>query len=211
MWSCSVTTGLTSPLGQLDGRAQYWSWRLLVAVVAFLVVVNVARADGQTLDDRVAVLEQVTGALNQENAELAVQLAEADQRIDQLEARIATLEAFAATQRAAIAAFTTLSRPSVAAANQRIARKVLAPRGWHTGRQWGCVRTLWQRESGWDHHARNPRYTFGTGKVGDLSGFASALLLLRLEDVLKGGHTFPCSPRHRHHRHQLLLTSGASF
>jgi len=27
-------------------------------------------------------------------------------------------------------------------------------------------------------HARNPRYTFGTGKVGDLAGFASALLLL---------------------------------
>ncbi|WP_253340269.1 CDF family Co(II)/Ni(II) efflux transporter DmeF [Sphingobium sp. OAS761] len=27
-------------------------------------------------------------------------------------------------------------------------------------------------------HARNPRFTFGTGKVGDLSGFASALLLL---------------------------------
>ena len=26
-------------------------------------------------------------------------------------------------------------------------------------------------------HARNPRFTFGTGKVGDLSGFASALLL----------------------------------
>ncbi|MDX3898910.1 MAG: CDF family Co(II)/Ni(II) efflux transporter DmeF [Sphingobium sp.] len=26
-------------------------------------------------------------------------------------------------------------------------------------------------------HARNPRYSFGTGKVGDLSGFASALLL----------------------------------
>ena len=26
-------------------------------------------------------------------------------------------------------------------------------------------------------HARNPRYTFGTGKVGDLSGFGSALLL----------------------------------
>lgn len=27
-------------------------------------------------------------------------------------------------------------------------------------------------------HARNPRYTFGTGKVGDLAGFASALLLM---------------------------------
>ena len=26
-------------------------------------------------------------------------------------------------------------------------------------------------------HARNPRFTFGTGKVGDLSGFASALIL----------------------------------
>ncbi|AEG49623.1 cation diffusion facilitator family transporter [Sphingobium chlorophenolicum L-1] len=27
-------------------------------------------------------------------------------------------------------------------------------------------------------HARNPRYSFGTGKVGDLSGFASALILV---------------------------------
>ncbi|KEQ54530.1 Cation transporter [Sphingobium chlorophenolicum] len=27
-------------------------------------------------------------------------------------------------------------------------------------------------------HARNPRYTFGTGKVGDLSGFTSALILV---------------------------------
>src|SRR3712207_4067359 len=26
-------------------------------------------------------------------------------------------------------------------------------------------------------HARNPRFTFGTGKVGDLAGFSSALLL----------------------------------
>lgn len=26
-------------------------------------------------------------------------------------------------------------------------------------------------------NARNPRYTFGTGKVGDLAGFASALVL----------------------------------
>ena len=40
-------------------------------------------------------------------------------------------------------------------------------------------------------HARNPRYTFGTGKVGDLSGFASALLLgvtalfIAIESVLR--------------------------
>ena len=40
-------------------------------------------------------------------------------------------------------------------------------------------------------HARNPRYTFGTGKVGDLSGFASALLLgvtavfIAVESVLR--------------------------
>ena len=27
------------------------------------------------------------------------------------------------------------------------------------------------------HHARNPRYSFGTGKVGDLAGFASAMVL----------------------------------
>ena len=27
------------------------------------------------------------------------------------------------------------------------------------------------------HHARSPRYSFGTGKVGDLGGFASALIL----------------------------------
>lgn len=40
-------------------------------------------------------------------------------------------------------------------------------------------------------HARNPRFTFGTGKVGDLSGFASALLLgvtalfIMVESVLR--------------------------
>jgi cation diffusion facilitator family transporter len=40
-------------------------------------------------------------------------------------------------------------------------------------------------------HARNPRFTFGTGKVGDLSGFASALLLgvtalfIAVESVLR--------------------------
>lgn len=40
-------------------------------------------------------------------------------------------------------------------------------------------------------HARNPRFTFGTGKVGDLSGFASALLLgvtalfILIESVLR--------------------------
>lgn len=27
------------------------------------------------------------------------------------------------------------------------------------------------------HHARDPRFTFGTGKIGDLAGFSSALLL----------------------------------
>lgn len=40
-------------------------------------------------------------------------------------------------------------------------------------------------------HARNPRFTFGTGKVGDLAGFSSALLLgvvalaIALESVLR--------------------------
>lgn len=40
-------------------------------------------------------------------------------------------------------------------------------------------------------HARNPRFTFGTGKVGDLAGFASALLLalmalfIAVESVLR--------------------------
>lgn len=29
-------------------------------------------------------------------------------------------------------------------------------------------------------HAANPRFTFGTGKVGDLAGFASALILLMI-------------------------------
>jgi multidrug efflux pump subunit AcrA (membrane-fusion protein) len=37
---------------------------------------------------------------------------------------------------------------------QAIARAMLAARGWSS--QWTCLNPLWQRESGWNHRARNP-------------------------------------------------------
>lgn len=50
--------------------------------------------------------------------------------------------------------------------------------GWHMGTHAGALGI-----SAWAYryarrHAQDPRYSFGTGKVGDLAGFASALLLL---------------------------------
>lgn len=39
---------------------------------------------------------------------------------------------------------------------KRLARQVSRSRGWHTGREWACLVTLWQHESGWRHNALNP-------------------------------------------------------
>ncbi len=50
--------------------------------------------------------------------------------------------------------------------------------GFHMATHAGALAVAAAAYSYAKRHARNPRYTFGTGKVGDLSGFASALLLL---------------------------------
>lgn len=49
--------------------------------------------------------------------------------------------------------------------------------GFHMATHAGALAVAAAAYSYAKRHARNPRYTFGTGKVGDLSGFASALLL----------------------------------
>lgn len=49
--------------------------------------------------------------------------------------------------------------------------------GFHMATHAGALAVAAMAYSYARRHARNPRYTFGTGKVGDLSGFASALLL----------------------------------
>ncbi len=49
--------------------------------------------------------------------------------------------------------------------------------GFHMATHAGALAVAAAAYSYAKRHARNPRFTFGTGKVGDLSGFASALLL----------------------------------
>jgi len=39
---------------------------------------------------------------------------------------------------------------------QALARLKVSRSGWHEGRQWQCLVTLWQRESGWRWRANNP-------------------------------------------------------
>ena len=39
---------------------------------------------------------------------------------------------------------------------QALARLKVSRSGWHEGRQWQCLVTLWQRESGWRYKANNP-------------------------------------------------------
>jgi hypothetical protein len=47
-------------------------------------------------------------------------------------------------------------RARLAAKNPRdLARAMLSQRGWGSG-QFGCLDSLWQRESGWNAHAQNP-------------------------------------------------------
>lgn len=46
-------------------------------------------------------------------------------------------------------------RGGTPAKNRQLGQWMAAKRGW-TGPQWTCLETLWTRESGWDHTARNP-------------------------------------------------------
>ena len=49
--------------------------------------------------------------------------------------------------------------------------------GFHMATHAGALTVAFLAYAFAKRHARNPRYTFGTGKVGDLAGFASALVL----------------------------------
>lgn len=49
--------------------------------------------------------------------------------------------------------------------------------GFHMATHAGALTVAFVAYAFAKRHARNPRYTFGTGKVGDLAGFASALVL----------------------------------
>jgi hypothetical protein len=49
--------------------------------------------------------------------------------------------------------------------------------GFHMGTHAGALGVAALAYSYARRHARNPRFSFGTGKVGDLAGFASALIL----------------------------------
>jgi hypothetical protein len=59
-------------------------------------------------------------------------------------------------------------RKSRAARNQAIGRSMAAKRGWK-GRQWKCLKSLWQRESHWNHKAHN-RYSGAYGIPQALPG-----------------------------------------
>ncbi|GAA1569785.1 hypothetical protein GCM10009678_60650 [Actinomadura kijaniata] len=57
---------------------------------------------------------------------------------------------------AQVAAVTAKAKKKLsrAARNKAIAKKMVAKRGW-SNRQYKCLVKLWQRESGWNHKARN--------------------------------------------------------
>ncbi|MGK5552196.1 transglycosylase SLT domain-containing protein [Actinomadura kijaniata] len=57
-------------------------------------------------------------------------------------------------QVAAVTAKAKKKKPSRAARNKAIAKKMVAKRGW-SNRQYKCLVKLWNKESGWNHKARN--------------------------------------------------------
>jgi len=64
-------------------------------------------------------------------------------------------------------------RPAVAYGSPRaIAQSMLADRGWSS--QWGCLDSLWSRESGWRVYASNPSGAYGIPQALPGSKMASA-------------------------------------
>lgn len=60
-----------------------------------------------------------------------------------------------APARAATSSAPAAASPVPAGGSRGIARGMLSSYGWGDD-QWGCLDRLWQRESGWNHRARNP-------------------------------------------------------
>ena len=49
--------------------------------------------------------------------------------------------------------------------------------GWHMASHTGALGITWLAYFFARRYVKDPRFTFGTGKIGDLAGFSSALLL----------------------------------
>jgi hypothetical protein len=47
--------------------------------------------------------------------------------------------------------------PASVAGNVAIGQQLARSYGWSSGPQWGCLYSLWQRESGWSNTATNPQ------------------------------------------------------
>jgi hypothetical protein len=80
------------------------------------------------------------------------------------------------------------------AKNQAIAKVLALAYGWSTGTQWDDLVKLWNRESGWDNHARNPSsgaygipQSLPASKMGTLANppvsSASAQIVWGLKDI----------------------------
>jgi hypothetical protein len=64
--------------------------------------------------------------------------------------------------------------PVPAGAAQQIARAMLPNYGWSPSSQFGCLVSLWNRESGWNTHAANPSGAYGIPQALPGSKMASA-------------------------------------
>jgi resuscitation-promoting factor RpfB len=78
--------------------------------------------------------------------------------------------------------------------NQAIAKILAAGYGWSTGQEWADLVSLWERESGWNNHAKNPSsgaygipQSLPASKMGTLANppvsSASAQIAWGLKDI----------------------------
>ncbi len=76
-----------------------------------------------------------------------------------------------------VIALTTITMIVEIAAGHMYGSMALIADGWHMSTHAGAmlITVLVYRYA--RHHAKNPRFSFGTGKLGDLGGFASAIIL----------------------------------
>ena len=145
----------TDPLGNPDLRQQSLSAATRAQALAQEARVQAAKEAARSAARRAEQARAAkAAAAKAAAAKAAATKAAAARRAAAAKAATARAAAAKAAARAAKARSSAANRPIRSGDARSIARQLLAARGWSG--QFGCLNSLWQRESGWNSRAMNP-------------------------------------------------------
>jgi murein DD-endopeptidase MepM/ murein hydrolase activator NlpD len=145
----------TDPLGNPDLRQQSLSAATRAQALAQEARAQAAKEAARSAARRAEQARAAkAAAAKAAAAKAAATKAAAARRAAAAKAATARAAAAKAAARAAKARSSAANRPIRSGDARSIARQLLAARGWSG--QFGCLNSLWQRESGWNSRAMNP-------------------------------------------------------